>query len=207
MDPEPGENSNARYRSAADAARLEFVRRFEQSCDIAGHMKLRLYAAAAQTDDLDIFVAVEKLDPAGRRVPFSFFAQFEDGPAALGWMRASRRELDEASSTAFQPVLAHRRDLKVTPGEIVPLDIEIWPSGTRIEPGESFKWIVQGTDIPRYPDSIIMARHRDSVNHDDQSSISVGTILPICWFPSSASPLRPPQTLSNSVFISAYFIS
>ena len=88
--------------------------------------------SAPEADDLDVFVALQKLDRYGDPVGFPFYAVFEDGPVALGWIRASHRELDEGRSTPCQPVLAHQRELKPRRGEIVPLDIEILPSGTRL---------------------------------------------------------------------------
>jgi predicted acyl esterase len=89
---------------------------------------------------------------------------FEDGPVALGWIRASHRELDEGRSTPCQPVLAHRRELRPRRGEIVPLAIEILPSGTRFGPGETLRLVVQGTDIYRQPRPLVQAFHDDSVN-------------------------------------------
>ena len=67
---------------------------------------------------------------------------------------------------ARQPVLAHQRELKLKPGEIVPLEIEIWPSGTRFEAGEKLKLIVQGTDLQKYSKIVapIFYRHEDTVN-------------------------------------------
>ena len=64
-----------------------------------------------------------------------FHAQFDDGPVALGWLRASHRELDQDKSTPWQPVHTHSREQKVAPGEIVLLEIEIWPSGTSFATG------------------------------------------------------------------------
>ena len=66
-------------------------------------------------DDLDVFVALFKLDADGRQVGFPYYAQFEDGPVAVGWLRASHRELDPERSTDYLPVLAHRRALPLTP--------------------------------------------------------------------------------------------
>jgi hypothetical protein len=104
------------------------------------------------------------LDKNGSRVPFAYYAQYEDGPVAVGWIRASHRELDPELSTAFQPVLAHRRELKIRPGEIVPLEIEIWPSGTRFLAGETLRLVIQGTDIHHYPRELMFARHEETVN-------------------------------------------
>ena len=74
--------------------------------------------------------------PTGNQVGFPYYGQFEDGPVAVGWLRASHRELDPERSTDYLPVLAHRRALPLTPGEPARLDIEVWPSGTRFEAGE-----------------------------------------------------------------------
>jgi predicted acyl esterase len=127
-------------------------------------MKLRLFVATEQGDDLDLFVAIQKLDPAGKLVPFTFYAQFEDGPVALGWLRVSHRELDTRRSTEFQPVLAHQREQKVKPGEVVPVDIEIWPSGTAFAAHEALRLVIQGSDIYRYPEPLVYARHESTVN-------------------------------------------
>src|SRR3712207_7668373 len=58
-----------------------------------------LFRSAEGADDMDVFVAIQKLDRDGTIVPFAYYAQFEDGPVALGWLRASHRELDRTKST------------------------------------------------------------------------------------------------------------
>ena len=60
----------------------------------------------------------------------------------------------------------HERVQKIKPGEIVPLDIEIWPSGTHFAAGETLRLIVQGTDLNRYAkDKVpVYFRHEASVN-------------------------------------------
>jgi predicted acyl esterase len=116
---------------------------------------------------MDLFVAIQKLDAAGAIVPFAYYAQFEDGPVALGWLRVSHRELDETRSTPWQPVLAHRREQKLAPGEIVPVDMEIWPSGTRFDAGQALRLVIQGRDIYDYPKPSVYARHEETVNAGD----------------------------------------
>jgi predicted acyl esterase len=144
--------------------RAEFGLTFDRPVELIGHMKLRLFVSADGADDLDLFVAIQKLDAAGETVPFAFYAHFENGPVALGWLRVSHRELDPTRSTEFQPVLAHRREVKLESGEIVPVEIEIWPSGTRFESGETLRLVVQGTDIYQYPKPLVAARHEHTVN-------------------------------------------
>ena len=127
-------------------------------------MKLRVWMSAPDADDMDVFVAVQKLDVYGDLVGYPFYAVFEDGPVALGWIRASHRELDALRSSPGQPVLAHRRALPLGAGEIVPLEIEILPSGTLFRAGETLRLVIQGRDVHRYPRPLIQALHDDSVN-------------------------------------------
>jgi predicted acyl esterase len=155
-----------RYDPAGDGAggRASFDVGFDEATDVIGHMKLRLWVEAEGGDDMDLFVAIQKVDAAGAVVPFAFYGQFEDGPVALGWLRVSHRELDPVKSTQYQPVLLHRRELKLKPGEIVPVDLEIWPSGTHFEAGSALRVVIQGRDIYRYPLPNVQALHEASVN-------------------------------------------
>jgi len=150
------------YDAQSGQANFDFA--FTETTELVGHMKARLFMAAEGSDDMDVFVSIWKLDTAGQIVPFAYYAHFEDGPVALGWLRASHRELDPVRSTDHQPVLAHRRELKLGAGEIVTLDIEIWPSGTRFEPGERLRLVIQGRDVNMYPKPLVHARHEETVN-------------------------------------------
>jgi uncharacterized protein len=127
-------------------------------------MKLRLWVEAIGADDMDLFVAIQKFDRKGRYVPFAAFSALEDGPVALGWLRASHRELDEKRSTPHQPWLLHRRALKLKPGVPVPVEIEIWPSGTLFAKGEKLRVVVQGSDIYKYARWIVRAGHPKTIN-------------------------------------------
>jgi predicted acyl esterase len=108
---------------------------------------------------MDLFVGLQKLDNDGNFLPFSFLNALEDGPVALGWLRVSHRELDENRSRPEQPWHAHRREQLLKPGEIVSVDIEIWPSGTRFQAGEQLRLIVQGSDIQQYPPNVVAMAH------------------------------------------------
>jgi uncharacterized protein len=144
--------------------RATFDHRFAAPAELVGPMALTLPMSCAEADDMDVFVAIQKLDQIGALVPFAYYAQFEDGPVALGWLRASHRALDPQRSTPECPVLTHRTEQKIPPGTIVPLAIEIWPSGTRFEAGETLRLVIQGSDIYDYPRPSVYARHEDSVN-------------------------------------------
>jgi uncharacterized protein len=151
-------------RAGRGRGRATFDFRFDAAAELVGGMKLKVWMSAPDAQDMDVFVAVQKLDAYGDLTGFPFYAVFEDGPVALGWLRASHRELDQARSRPWQPVLAHRRSLPLATGEIVPLEIEILPSGTRFGPGETLRLLIQGRDVYRYPKPLIQAQHDESVN-------------------------------------------
>ncbi len=154
--------------------RLVLDYRFSEAVDLIGPMRLRLWVAALDANDADLFVGVQKLDRDGGLVTFPHYAQYDDGPVALGWLRLSHRELDQVRSTVFQPVHRHERECKVRPGEPVAVDIEIWPSGTRFEAGEILRLIIQGRDIQEYPPSRVYARHESTVNRGRHLVLSGG---------------------------------
>jgi predicted acyl esterase len=142
----PGE---ARYDPTCDSARAAFDYSFAETTELTGHMKLKLLVEAVGADDMDLFVGLQKLDRNGYRVPFVFYSMLENGPLALGWLRASHRELDPVRSTPQQPFHAHVREQRLTAGKPVAVEIEIWPSSTLFRAGETLRVIVQGQDVPR----------------------------------------------------------
>ena len=148
--------SEARYQMDGGA---EFVYRFNATTELIGPMKLKLWVEAEGADDMDLFVGVQKVDATGTIVPFSFLNALEDGPVALGWLRVSHRELDDERSTPEQPWHRHRREQRLKPKEVVPVEIEIWPSGTRFAAGEQLRLLVQGTDIQKYPPGVVSMAH------------------------------------------------
>lgn len=161
-DP-PAEASSVEYEATVVDDRATFDMRFDSDQEIIGGMRLRLWIEVDEADDADLFVAVQKLDPAGDVVHFPYYSHLVDGEVALGWLRASHRELDEAASRPEQPVLLHQREQRLSPNEPVAVDIEILPSGTSFRAGETLRLIIQGTDVKRY-ESPFTIRHQDSRN-------------------------------------------
>jgi len=157
--------SATRYEMSGATTRAVFDYTFERDTELTGHMKLRLWVEAVEADDMDLFVAIQKLEADGSYVPFVFYAMNEDGPVALGWLRASHRELDVARSRPEQPVHPHTREQRLQPGEPTAVEIEIWPSSTLFRAGQQLRVVVQGSDIvdqglPNAP----FARHEQTRN-------------------------------------------
>ena len=152
--------SQVQYQPANRNSRAAFSFPFERAVELIGSMRLKLWVSTPESDDLDLFVVVRKLDSTGNEVSFSGYNGYEHDGVAKGWLRASHRELDASRSTPLRPWQSHTRIQKVHSGEIVPLEIEIWPSATLFEPGSSLQLTIHGHDAARYP----AFRHRKLVN-------------------------------------------
>jgi predicted acyl esterase len=164
----PSSARKTSYEANDDSSRIVFDYRFAETTEMTGHMKLRLFVSAVDADDMDIFVGIEKLDIGGNKVGFAFFGAYENGPVALGWLRVSHRELDPIRSRPEQPYLKHSSERRLTPGEIVPVDIEIWPSGTRFSAGETLRLVIQGTDLYKFPPGTPTHAHISARNNGCQ---------------------------------------
>ncbi len=147
LAPTPGDAAEFRY--AAGDGSISFDHRFAEDTEITGHASLRLWVEADGSDDMDLFVALQKLDGDGNPVGLTFYAFYEYGPVALGWQRVSHRALDPERSSPERPVHLHTAEQPLKPGECVPVEIELWPSSTRFAAGETLRLVVAGADIYR----------------------------------------------------------
>ena len=129
---------------------IEFDMVFQEDTELTGYMYLHLYVAAEAYNDMDMFINIQKADADGNWIPW--YTLNEPHPGAWGKCRISHREIDPKESqvvkgTMVQPVMAHRRELKVQPGEIVPVDIEIVPSSRIWHKGEKLRVQIAGRYI------------------------------------------------------------
>jgi Predicted acyl esterases len=97
-------------------------------------------------------------------VPFSVLNALEDGRVALAWFRVSHRELDLQRSTPEQPRHTHRREERLKPGETAPVEIEIWPSGTRFRASEPLRLLITGRHVEQYPPGVVTMAHGETHN-------------------------------------------
>lgn len=130
----------------AESGKSEFIFTFTDDTELTGYMALRLWVEARGHDDMDMFIAVQKLSTKDEWLPWNVLG--EAHPGAWGKMRVSRRELDPSLSEPWNPVQAHLRDQKLKPGEIVPVDIEIWPSSRIWHKGQKLRLVI-GTRYER----------------------------------------------------------
>jgi predicted acyl esterase len=157
---------------------------FDSPTRLLGLPKAILYVSSPDADDMDVFVQMRKLDAQGKqllalnipwsRAPIKAMTELQpkdmselilyEGP--VGMLRASHREIDPSQSMHPQyPFHPHTQKLPVPPGEIIELEIGMWPLGIDFEAGEGIEVNVSG----RLPGVAMFA---DIV--EDRSEVNVG---------------------------------
>jgi predicted acyl esterase len=112
--------------------------------EITGPIAARLFASSS-TSDADFFVVFRVYTPDLREVVF-MGAIDPHTPVAQGWLRASHRKLDATLSLPYRPYHTHDQAQPLTPGEVVQLDIELWPTSIVVPAGHRIALTVRGRD-------------------------------------------------------------
>jgi hypothetical protein len=102
--------------------------------ELTGPVALRLWISSDR-EDLDVLVRLQHLDADGEPIP-AIGPQGGPMPMAIGWLRASHRELDPARSEPYRPWHTHLNPQPLPPGEPTLLEVEIWPTSITLAPGE-----------------------------------------------------------------------
>jgi hypothetical protein len=116
----------------------------ERETEITGPSTVKLFASSS-TPDTDIFVVLHVFSPDGNEVVFQG-AIDPHTPIAQGWLRASHRKLDPELSTPYRPYHAHDEKQALRSGEVVELDVEIWPTCVVVPAGYRIGLTVRGKD-------------------------------------------------------------
>jgi uncharacterized protein len=112
--------------------------------EITGPLAAVLWVSSI-TEDMDVFLTLRKIGPDGKDV-FEVGQQGQDVAVTKGWLRASHRELDPALTLPYRPYHKHTRRQYLEPGEIVRLDIEIWPTSMVFQKGHRIRLDIQPRD-------------------------------------------------------------
>ena len=115
-----------------------------EATEITGPSAVRLFVSSS-TADADVFVVLRVFTPDLREITFQG-AIDPHTPVGQGWLRASHRTLDPALSLPWRPYHTHTDPQPLVPGEVVQLDIEIWPTSIVVPPGHRIALTVRGRD-------------------------------------------------------------
>lgn len=167
-DQQPQRLGNLSYQADAvyqqmdiDEEELRFEHTFDSPAYLVGYSTATLYMSTVEHDDMDVYVQIRKADKSGKilqhlnippedlgivenEVPPSNILKYM-GPT--GMIRASQREVDAHLSQPHKVVLSHRAIQKIKPGEIVKLEIPIWPGGIAFEAGEKLILKISGHEM------------------------------------------------------------
>ena len=94
--------------------------------EITGPIAAKLFVSSS-TRDADLFLIVRVFSPDLKEVVFQG-AIDPHTPIAQGWLRASHRKLDNKLTLPYRPYHTHDKKQPLKAGEVVELDIEIWPT-------------------------------------------------------------------------------
>jgi uncharacterized protein len=100
---------------------------------------------SSSSEDMDLFLTLRNFDADGNEV-METGQQGTPVPVAKGWLRVSHRELDPQLTLPYRPYHKHQRRLFLKPGEIVKVDVEIWPTSMVFKKGHRIRLDVQPRD-------------------------------------------------------------
>jgi len=152
----PLEEVTVAYDSQANSALVSFAVRFAEETTMVGYPTVRLQVESEDADDMDLFILVQKLDHQG--TPLQQFnvpnhgALMQDlteqGASVLrykgsnGRLRVSARHLEQTLATDAVPAHSFDRVEKLKPGEIVDVEIDLFPIGLVFYPGEQLRLVI-----------------------------------------------------------------
>ncbi len=159
---------------------------------MVGYPKAHLWVEAKGADDMDLFVLVQKLDVHG--TPLQAFtvpnqgAMMHDvterGASILrykgsnGRLRVSMRHLDETLSTDEIPAHTFDRVEKLTPGEVVDVEIDLLPIGLVFYPGQQLRLVISAAQPDRPTDARTAHRRRERVRRSRRVERMIAAEVP-----------------------------
>ena len=116
----------------------------ERDVEVTGPLAATFWVSSS-SEDMDLFLTLRNFDADGNEV-METGQQGTPVPVAKGWLRVSHRELDPAMALPYRPYHKHQRRLFLKPGEIVKVDVEIWPTSMVFKKGHHIRLDVQPRD-------------------------------------------------------------
>jgi putative CocE/NonD family hydrolase len=112
--------------------------------EVTGPVVLLLWVSST-TEDMDVFATLRNIGPDGKDI-FELGQQSQPVPVAKGWLRASHRETDPELDLPYRPYHAHLQRQPLARGEVVRLEVEIWPTCMVVRKGHRIRLDIQPRD-------------------------------------------------------------
>lgn len=148
---------------ADTAEEVDFIHEFISKTVIVGPSTLVIDMSAPDHDDLDVYTHIFKADRDGKVLshkniptPDTLSAEEEFkttnnrvfrywGPSGI--LRASQRHVSAEKSGKSWNTLSYEHPQKIKPGEVVSLEIQLWPTGIVFEAGEKLILRISGEKL------------------------------------------------------------
>jgi predicted acyl esterase len=144
LSPQPAKGSGTLTYDALREGLTFLTDPLTEPLEITGPVALKLFLSS-QTADADVFSILRVFRPDGTELVFQG-ALDPHSPITMGWLRASHRKLDPKRSLPHRPFHSHDERQMLAPGQVVPLDIEIWPTCIVVPPGYRIGLTIRGKD-------------------------------------------------------------
>jgi uncharacterized protein len=135
--------SSVTYKGFGDGVTF-LTQPLKAETEITGPSAAKLFVSS-ETEDADLFLVLRLFAPDLKEIAFQG-AVDPHAPIGQGWLRASHRKLDPELTLSYRPYHSHDEKQPLRPGEVVELDIEIWPTCIVVPPGYRIALSVRGRD-------------------------------------------------------------
>jgi hypothetical protein len=134
-----------------------------EDLEITGPVRLHLWITSS-APDTDLFVALRQFDEQGSELA-GIGPRGGPVPMAVGWLRASHRELDERISLEWRPWHTHTNAQPLVADQPTLVDIEIWPTCMVLAPGHQLRLEIRGND-----------EHMNPLSHNYPGAVPSGEV-------------------------------
>lgn len=146
----------------SDSEELQFSYVIPDDIAIAGPLKAVLFVSSFEHNDIDVYVQLRKADKAGKLLQHANIPLNDLDASSLseisninvlkylgpqGMLRASARHVSEELSSETWQTLSHSSREPVQKGEVVRLEVYLWPTGIIFEAGERLVLKVSGHNM------------------------------------------------------------
>ena len=149
----------------------------DHDVDLVGPLTARLQVSTTAAD-ADLFLTLRVFAPDGTEVTVIGSVAAAQ-VLSNGWLRLSHRKTDPARSVPYRPWHTHDERLPVRPGQIYPVDVEIWPTGMHLPAGYRLALTIGGSDFtrPEQPGSpVTLFFHTDETDRPTKTFAGVTTL-------------------------------
>ncbi|KAK1624259.1 Alpha/Beta hydrolase protein [Colletotrichum phormii] len=170
-------NTNATTLSYEGTETIVFTHTFSQSTKLLGPTKLVVHVSCPSATDFDVYAQLRKRDKNGKdlehlnipleALPVSDSKEIPNtnplkylGPN--GKLRASKRKIAPELSPNYWQTLAHDEDIEVKAGEIVKMEVWIWPTAIQFDAGEQLALKITGADSLVLPEFEFLAKEPEN---------------------------------------------